>query len=255
MKKISLALLIALMLKTSATFAWGKVGHTMVAEIAMAYLNKGVKDSVQKYLGKMTFGEAGTWMDDIRGDRKFEYMNTWHYSDVEKDSVYKKTEEANAVSEIERVITELDHKAVLSKDQINLDLKVLFHLVGDLHQPLHCGYASDKGGNNVDVVYNIETTNLHSSWDTKIIESNLKAVQNGVLELCKKLTPAEIRKHEKINVLAWYQESRGYLPEVYDFKKGDITKEYVDKNLPVIEKQLVIAGLRLASVLNHTFKK
>jgi hypothetical protein len=175
---------------------------------------------------------------------------------VEKDSVYKKTEQANAVSEIERVIAELEHKSLLSKDQTNLDLKVLFHLVGDLHQPLHCGYASDKGGNNVDVVYNMENTNLHSSWDTKIIESNLGALQNGVLELCKKLTAADIRKYEKINVLAWYQDSRGYLREVYGFQKGgDITKEYVDTNLPVIEKQLMIAGLRLASVLNETFKK
>lgn len=201
MKKISLTILLLFLLKTSPSFAWGKVGHTMVAEIAMAYLNKGVKDSVQKYLGKMTFGEAATWMDDIRGQRKFEYMTTWHYSDIEKDSVYKKTEEADAVNELERIIAELDDKSKLSKNRINLDIKVLFHLIGDLHQPLHCGYGSDRGGNEVKVMYNIENTNLHSSWDTKIIESNLNAVQKGVLELCQKLTPAEIKKYEKINVL------------------------------------------------------
>jgi len=255
MKKISLTLLIALLLKTSATFAWGKVGHVMVAEIAMAYLNKSVKDSVQKYLGKMTFAEAGTWMDDIRGERKFEYMNTWHYSDIDKDSTYKKTAEANAISELERVMAELSNRSTLTKAQINIDIKVLFHLVGDLHQPLHCGYASDKGGNNIDVMFNMQNTNLHSSWDTKMIEDRLTVVQKDVTELCKKLTPADKKKYEKINVMDWYQQTRGYLPEVYDFKGDIITKEYIDKNLPVIEKQLVIAGLRLASVLNETFKK
>ena len=55
MKKISLSLFAVLVIKTSSGFAWGKIGHNMVAEIAMVYLNAGVKDSVQKYLGTMTF--------------------------------------------------------------------------------------------------------------------------------------------------------------------------------------------------------
>jgi hypothetical protein len=46
----------------------------------MTYLNKGVKDSVQKYLGTMTFEEASTWMDDVRSDHSYDYMKTWHYA-------------------------------------------------------------------------------------------------------------------------------------------------------------------------------
>jgi hypothetical protein len=36
----------------------------------------------------MTFGEAGTWMDDVRSNKKYNYMKTWHYADVGKDSDY-----------------------------------------------------------------------------------------------------------------------------------------------------------------------
>jgi len=247
---------VGLILNTSSIFAWGRVGHTMVAEIAMSYLNKGVKDSVQKYLGSMTFGEAGTWMDDVRSDKKYNYMKTWHYADVARDSTYVETGEENAVNEIEKAMKELNNKATLTKEQINMDLKILFHLIGDLHQPLHCGYKDDKGGNTVDVEFNFQSTNLHSSWDTKIIEYKLTQVQKDVVEICKKMTAAEKKKYQKVDVIEWFKESRAYLPEAYNLEKGSvIQEEYMKKALPIIEKQLVIAGLRLASVLNETFKK
>jgi len=255
MKKTTLTLFTLLIFKTASIFAWGQVGHKMVAEIAMSYLNKGVKDSVQKYLGKMTFAEAGTWMDDVRSDKKFNYMRTWHYADVARDSTYVEKGEVNAVNTIERAMNELKDKSKMTPDQINMDLKLLFHLIGDLHQPLHCGYPDDKGGNSVDVEFNFQTTNLHSTWDTKIIEYKLTDVQKGVLEMCKKLTAAEKAKYQKIDVVEWFKESRAYLPAAYDTNKGDIQEAYMQKALPIIEKQLVVAGLRLAAVLNQTFAK
>jgi hypothetical protein len=256
MKKTTLTLFALLILKTSGIFAWGRVGHTMVAEIAMSYLNKGVKDSVQKYLGKMTFGEAGNWMDNVRSDKKYDYMKTWHYADVSRDCTYVEKGEANAVNTIEKAMNELKEKQKLTPEQINMDLKLLFHLIGDLHQPLHCGYPEDKGGNTVDVEFNLVTTNLHSSWDTKIIEYKLVDVQKGVIEICKKLTPAEKKTYQKIDVVAWFKDSRAYLPAAYELEKGGvIQEEYMKKALPIIEKQLVIAGLRLAAALNQTFAK
>jgi hypothetical protein len=255
MRKLSLSLLIVLVCKTTTSLAWGKVGHNMVAEIALTYLNKGVKDSVQKYLGTMTFQEASTWMDDVRSDHSFDYMKTWHYADVEKDKTYVRREEEDAVNEIEKSIQELTNKSKLSKEKINTDLKLLFHLIGDLHQPLHCGYASDKGGNDIKMDFNGKPTNLHSIWDSRIIESRLTDVQKGVTDLCKSLTPEDIKKYEKIDVIEWYKESRGNLFIVYDYPTAGINDEYITKSLPIIEKQLMVAGLRLASVLNETFKK
>ncbi|HXU26670.1 MAG TPA: S1/P1 nuclease [Bacteroidia bacterium] len=256
MKKTTLTLFAILILKASNIFAWGQVGHKMVAEIAMSYLNKGVKDSVQKYLGKMTFAEAGTWMDDVRSDKKYNYMKTWHYADVSRDCTYVEKGEANAINTIEKAMNELKDKNKITPEQINMDLKLLFHLIGDFHQPLHCGYPEDKGGNTVDVEFNFLSTNLHSTWDTKIIEYKLTDVQKGVLEFCKKLTPAEKKAYMKIDVVAWFNDARAYLPEAYNLEKGHtVQEEYMKKALPVIEKQLVIAGLRLAAVLNQAFAK
>lgn len=255
MKKRNLTLFVVLVFKTATTFAWGKVGHTMVAEIAMTYLNIGVKDSVQKYLGIMTFQEASTWMDDVRSDHSYDYMKTWHYANTEKDKTYVKTEEENAVNEIEKAIAELSNRKKLTKEQINMDLKILFHLIGDLHQPLHCGYAGDKGGNDIKMDFNGKPANLHSIWDSRIIELKLIEVQKGVVELCKQLTPADKKKYEKVDVVEWYKESRGNLSFVYNYPSAGMDEAYINNSLPTIEKQLMVAGLRLAAVLNEVFKK
>jgi S1/P1 Nuclease len=33
-------------------------------------------------------------------------------------------------------------------------LRFIAHLVGDIHQPLHAGFAEHRGGNSVDVTFN-----------------------------------------------------------------------------------------------------
>ena len=62
--------------------------------------------------------------------------------------------------------------AIITEKKCNFfNLKVIFHLIGDLHQPLHTGYASDRGGNTKSVRYFNKSTNLHYVWDELIIKS------------------------------------------------------------------------------------
>ena len=49
-------------------------------------------------------------------------------------------------------------------------LRFIAHLVGDIHQPLHAGFAEDRGGNSVDGGFNGRKENLHSLWDTTLVE-------------------------------------------------------------------------------------
>src|SRR5260370_19352158 len=48
--------------------------------------------------------------------------------------------------------------------------RFLVHFVGDVHQPLHVGRRDDRGGNDIQVTWFGESTNLHAVWDEKIIE-------------------------------------------------------------------------------------
>lgn len=144
-------------------------------------------------------------------------------------------------------------KAPRDKEKIAMALKELFHLVGDIHQPLHCGYAEDKGGNTVSVTYG-DSKNLHSLWDSGLINGENIGL-NDCLTLINSIPLAEQKTIQKIDVVSWVQEARTYLPFVYNYGNGNITSEYASAAKPIIEKQLSKAGIRLAAILYTTFKK
>lgn len=236
-----------------STYAWGAKGHKIVAAIAKQSLDKQIVDSIQKYLGTMSFEDASVWMDEVRSDHSYDYLKPWHYVNVEKDKTYVKTKDPEVVNEIEIAISTLKEKGARDKDKINFALKVIFHLIGDIHQPLHCGYADDKGGNKIEVQFLNKGTNLHKVWDSEIIEDAGISL-NDCLNLANELSLKEKKKIQANNVEVWMNESRELLSEVYNFETK-IKQDYIDKNKPVIEKQLVRAGIRLAMILHETFKK
>jgi len=118
---------------------------------------------------------------------------------------------------------------------------------------LHVGYGEDKGGNAMQINYNLKGTNLHSLWDSRIIEYKKIALADclGI----NKYSKNEIRALQDINVVNWATDSRGYLPQVYKTGGNNINDDYVDSSVPIIENQILKAGIRLAGVLNEVFKK
>ena len=157
------------------------------------------------------------------------------------------------MSQIKISIPTLKKKAAKDKSSINFALKIVFHLIGDIHQPLHCGYANDKGGNKFELQYLSKSSNLHKVWDSQIIEDE-GITLNDCLKMANTMTANEKYKIQTNSVEVWMQESRELLAEVYGFKTA-IKQDYIDKNKLVIEKQLVRAGMRLGMVLQQTFKK
>jgi hypothetical protein len=252
-KKIySIIVITFFLLRTSSSFAWGSTGHHIVAQVAKAYLEPGVEDSVKKYFGSMTFESASTWMDAIRSDHSYDYMKPWHYVNIEEGQTYIETGDPNVINALEEVVKKLVEKEPLSNADLFFNLKVLFHLVGDLHQPLHVGYGVDLGGNTVDVHFLSTSTNLHRVWDSDII-NNKNITYAKCLAIASGLPAEEITEIQNIDVMEWMLQSRALLDSVYDFSGVNITQPYIDKNAPLIERQIVAGGLRLASVLNERF--
>ncbi len=255
MKKsfLSLVLVAILFSIPSRTIAWGKTGHGLVAEIAYHFLDDSTKALVKKYINNMSIEEMASWMDENRSNSYYDYMKTWHYIDMDKGQIYNGSSEKNLLTILFSAIEALKHMETMKKKDVKLDLLLVFHLVGDLHQPLHTGYTIDKGGNTVDVHSQNFSANLHSTWDTQIIESegiNL----DKCLKVYETFTPQEVDTIKKIQVLRWMYQSRSYLDTVYDFKNGFLDQAYIDRAKLIIEKQLVIAGLRLAAILTEVFK-
>ena len=256
MKKGVLAFLFAALLLTlpGKSVAWGKRGHELVAQIAFHFLDQPTKDLVKKYLGNLSIEEAANWMDDERGNSYYNYMRTWHYLDIDKGESYDtKSTERNILTILHSAIVELRQYKTIKRKDIKRDILLIFHLIGDLHQPLHTGYAIDKGGNTIEITSPVVGGNLHSVWDTQILE-----YKNITLDSCLKtyatLDSAEVTEIKKINELKWMYQSRSLLDTVYNFQNNFLDRNYIDRNIIVIKKQLVRAGLRLASILQDGFK-
>ncbi len=249
------ALILVLLLSISSfSYGWGKVGHQIIVDVAKSYVSKSVQDSVSKYLGDMTWESASTWMDELRGNSEYDYMKKWHYINIEKGNQYDTTIENgnNVVKQLEIAINNLKNKSKLTKEEINLNIKVLFHLMGDLHQPLHVGYGNDRGGNEVKVSYKEKIFSLHRIWDTDIIESK-KNTSEDVLSLLSKTPKRKIKKMVKGDIVQWLSQSRELLNDVYSYTDV-LSNDYINKNYPVVENQLLIGGVRLGKILNDVFK-
>lgn len=241
------------MICSSLSFGYGWKGHNIVAQIAKERVSTAVQDSVQKYFGDMTWESASTWMDEIKGNSQYDYMRTWHYVNIEKGKVYDSTFGGgnNVAQQLIIALRNLKHKSTLTKDEISFNLKVVFHLIGDLHQPLHVGYGIDKGGNNIQVVLDGKQQNLHRVWDSEII-----AVKNiglkDVEDLMAKTSAAEIKKLGEGDVISWMMQTRSSLGDVYSYT-SPLTNEYVTTAALIIEKELMAGGIQLGNILTAVF--
>jgi hypothetical protein len=234
------------------SFAWGSKGHAIVSQIAFSYLDANMKKIVLEYLDGMTIEEAANWMDNIKNDHSYDYMKPQHYVNFEKGKNVENNTGANIISVLTITINELKNYKKLSKEEVKQKLCIIFHLIGDLHQPLHVGYGIDKGGNTMQINFNGNGTNLHSFFDSGIIKYK-NITLNDCLNSNKKTT-VQILEFQKGSISDWAAESRTYLDEIYNLDGHKITEDYVNSNSVVIQKQLYNAGLRLASILKDIFK-
>ena len=254
MKTVRNILLLAIALYTPAhSFAWGAVGHKLTAKIAFHQLTQANKDSLAFYLGATTIEEASVWMDEIKSDPSNDSLKPFHYINIEKGDAYNPDSTHNIIGELNRILQELKQRQNYTKEHIEVDLKILIHLIGDLHQPMHVGYASDRGGNNVMVFFAASTTNLHRVWDTNIIESYVLN-EPTAWSNTGKYTKEELAEIRKIDFLKWMNESRDRLVTAYDFEGQDINRKYIKRNLPIVEERLLLGGIRLGKVLREIFK-
>ena len=258
MKKIILLLLAIFMLASPIkSYSWGRKGHEIVAEVAFHYLSDSTKSEVMHYLGKTSIEDAANWMDEMRSNDYYNYMRTWHYVNIEKGESYTPSvTDRNILIILNSAIAELRNYRTMKDKDVKERLYYIFHLIGDLHQPLHVGYGIDKGGNTINISFMFKNrgSNLHRAWDTDIIEQ--KNIQlDSVLQVEKKYTSEELKDFKQIKIMEWTNESRSLLDSIYEFKDNFLDPAYVEKNTPIIESQLFLAGIRLTAILEKIFSQ
>ena len=248
-------------------FAWGPKGHDIVAAIAEQNLTKKTKKALDKILDGKSIVYYSSWMDNIQNSPNwkngYDKTKTWHYANVDKGLTYEtmeKNKKGDVLTGLEFLVNELTVNFDNLSDSLKQDyVKMVVHMVGDMHCPMHAGRSTDRGGNGKKVKWFGQTTNLHSVWDSKMIDSARKwSYTEWVNHLDRK-----DKKYKKAIVQGtyqdWFAETVVRAEELYEYaeRQGDevpnFSYQYVYDFSPLLENRLQTGGYRLAHVLNTIF--
>jgi hypothetical protein len=262
---VSTFLLSICLQKPVSSYAWGAQGHRIIVEMAFSLLDPAVKQRVLAALDGYPIDDAATWMDSVRINNvnAYKYMREWHFLNMDSTQSYDQVaSHDDVVYNLDRVMKAFKDPTVMAnKDSLRQNLKILFHLMGDISQPLHCGYGSDIGGNSILVhtaKFNVSKNNLHHVWDDIVIEEGKISVSTSMISY-QALTTEQKSTIVQGSATDWMLQARSYLvPDVYHFteiKNGvsSLSLQYLDDNVPIVQQQLVYAAVRLANTLQSAF--
>lgn len=242
------------------SIAWGTQGHRICGQIAYSYLTPKARKAIEAILGNESLALASNWADFIKSDPNFNYLSSWHYIDFDKpysfpemQSYLKKDTSTDAYTKMQLLISELK-KPALSKENKLLYLHMLVHIIEDVHQPMHTAHTNDKGGNDFKVNWFSAQTNLHSLWDSQLIDFQQMSYTEYA-SVINHSTWAERKAWQKAPISQWLFESNQIAEKLYtEIKPGDtLNYKYNFSHIAIVNEQLLKAGVRLAGVLNELF--
>ena len=239
-------------------FGWGQKGHDIVAYVAQKHLTPAAEAKVDSLLNGYSLVYWANWMDNASHSPEYSYTKTWHYKNIDETQSFEEAPdipEGNIVNALNEQIEILADSGVSAQDKA-LALKMVTHFMGDIHQPMHLGRASDRGGNSHKVRFFNKPTNLHSVWDTDILEAGHAWTHTEWQTEIDRLSPeTQTEFLMNGNPASWGKETYALCKDIYESTPIDtnIEYDYIAKWTPVIENQLLKGGLRLADVLNSVF--
>jgi len=270
---------------------WWDTGHMLVAQIALNTLGveqtENVKDAISNALNDIetfydtssTFVTAACWMDDLKSRGSYLFAD-WHFinipiCDAGFEDVCETTSipgmvanDDNVVFAINECISTLKSKYAGGFER-GLALKLLLHLVGDLHQPLHAVNRfstltpnGDAGGNGVKLTYPGGISNLHQLWDSGVgllnnsINRPLSADAQNYIAITAQYIQSQVDVTNitpGFNITEWAMEGVP-LAEQYVYSlpsNGQPDDAYIAAAQPIVIQQIGTAGYRLAQLLQQ----
>ncbi len=293
LKKLFWSLFVSgIILFSQPSFALAKFGHKIVCQLAFDHLPLAKQQRITQLLhavprdqqtiinsynrlkknSPLTFANACTWADAIKKHQKkhpqLKQYNTWHYLNVPRDlmRITKATCNKNCLAQA-IIKHQQQLKSTPRSWQSAQALLFLGHWLGDLHQPLHVSYASDLGGNKINLTKKRgRCKNLHWYWDTCLIKAAKRSKKQWLkylnLQWHKSYTPA----YQAKQVWQWADESY-QLVRAPSFQycqlnsqnvclqprgKIKLADDYDQHYLPIMERQLLKAAQRLTRLLEQS---
>ena len=320
----ALVLCVLVFFESRPVFAWGCKGHQTVALLAKKHLTPAAKTLADKFLaidpgrhlsggcnttGLDAYAAASTWADAVRGQ---DGVNDggWHFVDIPRGSFDQSVIAGICSGSDSCVVDAIKAQLGILEDSSKTDqeraaaVRYIIHFAGDIHQPLHCANNGDKGGNCVALTFFKDKPNpvknqgnvvpdtykpeLHSIWDTDMVEKDMTAAGAATSQAYADFLDSKFASNipgwqaETITEEDWAWDS---FQHAEDFVYGDLPKlisidkhpdatvkvcsdnnrvgnrmfhkhlklaqPYQDDASDIIRERLAMAGIRLAMLLNE----
>ncbi|MDN3606958.1 S1/P1 nuclease [Kaistella yonginensis] len=254
------SVLLLALLSFNFGYSWGTTGHRVIADIAENHLSAKAKRNLKKMIGDQKLAYWANWPDQIKADTTGVWKPTerWHYVNVNPQPNIKQFSDSlkaqqgpNIYTQIKILSEQIKDKKTPAQDR-EIALRFLIHLVGDAAQPLHVGRYEDLGGNKIKINYFGLPTNLHALWDSKIVdfEKYSYTEYTRVLDVKSK---QEVKTIQLGTLEDWLYNSQKAANRIYanSVAESNYSYDYNYKFQPLIERQLLYGGLRLAKILNE----
>lgn len=242
-------------------YGFGAKGHRLAGHVAELRLCDSAAQTYAEILPDTSLAEAGLWADQIRSDPDWDFVRPWHYMNVPDTTpiaTAKRSTKGDVLGAVEDLSAQLADPRLTGLERATA-LLLLVHFVVDIHQPLHVGRQSDLGGNRVKVSAGEYRGNLHAFWDTEVFaELDSSAAQAAALLAAA--DPELLVLAEAADPVVWATESQQLRPRVYGFDSATggrvaLDPEYRAMASSISRDRLVVAGLRLADLLNRMWCK
>jgi hypothetical protein len=261
MKKGIICIALASLLITLVS--WGFQGHRAVGLIAQNHLTPQAQAGIKELLGNESLADVAPWADEVRNEPQYSYTAPWHFLNADPGMSYpqfvsfvKSSPKESLYTAINKCIADLKSQTT-AKEQKVFALKFLIHLVGDAYQPMHVSRAEDKGGNTIQVQFDGKGTNLHTLWDSRLIDHEALSESQLVAKLEERNKRSDIGAYQTGEITRWLWESYSISTKLYDevAKNNKLDEGYYTSHISLVEERLLAGGLRLAGVLNDIFAK
>lgn len=252
----------ATLLASAPAYSWGYAGHEYFGQTTYAYLTPQARAWVDEHLQRVeesSLATATTWADRVRGTPEGDAMGPLHFANIpphanefkmSRDCPQRRCVVGAAFDAIDVLFDPNADKQAQAEQ-----LRKLAHWVSDLHQPLHLGFAEDRGGNDIVVLFKGEEHNLHRLWDTLIVrEQGLPAPAELATDHPLPKQPFTMQKN------AWYQAVEQWATESNQLAResayahvtpgAPLSEAYLDEARQVIQQQLIVSAQRMAQLLN-----
>jgi len=259
---------------------WGRAGHAVGAAVAQRLLSDRASAQVTALLPETSgsLADVSSWADTVRS--RLPWSSGFHFADV-PDWLCNYNHARDCANEycVDGAIQNYTRRVhdVAEFDQRNEALKFLVHFIGDTHQPLHCGFLSDLGGNQLTGTFMGSRTNLHSLWDTGLIskridddfgsdeEKYISYLHTQVLgpwdSEAQRWAACTARPYAACSDVWAHETAIAACDHAYVDADGKtrlqigyaLADAYYHRNIPLVEIQIAKSAVRLAAVLNAVF--